>query len=137
ASALRSRGIAASLATAALTQAVLRRRAITKFGASAADLFFTRTGLEQATRGPVAARRAARLAGSGAGSVADLGCGIGADTIAFARAGLRVHAVDASPVAAAATAHNVHALGLSHLVEVSTMDATAVPLAGVDAVFCD
>jgi predicted RNA methylase len=137
ASTLRARGIAAPLATAALTQAVLRRKAVAKFGSAADSLLLTRTGLEQATRGSVASRRAARLADSGATSVADLGCGIGADTIAFARAGLRVHAVDASPVAAAATEHNVRALGLASLVQVSTMDAAAVDLSDVDAVFCD
>ena len=136
AEALRAKGFAPALATVALTQAVLRRKAQAKFGADAAEMLFTRAGLEQATRGVVAHRRAARLAASGATSVADLGCGIGADTIAFARAGLRVHAVDASPVAAAVAAHNVQILGLGN-VTVSTMDATAVDLSGFDAVFCD
>ena len=38
------------LAAAALTQVTLRRKARTKFGDAAAGLFFTRDGLEQATR---------------------------------------------------------------------------------------
>jgi hypothetical protein len=137
ASALRARGVPAELAATALTQATLRRRAAAKFGADAAAMLFTRPGLEQATRGAVAARRAARLRAAGAATVTDLGCGIGADTIAFARAGLRVHAVDADPGTAAVAAANVAALGLAHLVTVSVADATTVDLSGADAVFCD
>jgi SAM-dependent methyltransferase len=134
---LRARGVAPDLAAAALTQAELRARAVAKFGTGAGRMFFTRAGLEQATRGPVAARRADRLAAAGVRAVADLGCGVGADTLAFARAGIRVRAVDADPVAAAVAAANVAALGLGDLVEVGCADATAVDLAGVDAVFCD
>jgi SAM-dependent methyltransferase len=143
ASALRARGIPADLAAAALTQVALRRRAVSKFGADAGRMFFTRAGLEQATRAEVATRRAARLATAikaGAAdppTVADLGCGVGADTIAFARAGLRVLAVDADPLATAVTAANAAALGLADRVTVSTMDARDVALDGVDAVFCD
>lgn len=143
ASALRARGAPPDLAAAALTQVALRRRAAAKFGPDAGRLFFTRAGLEQATRGEVAARRATRLATALARTstpvpiVADLGCGIGADTVAFARAGLRVLAVDADPLASAVTAANVAALGLADRVTVSTMDAREVALDGVDAVFCD
>ncbi|MGC9666667.1 THUMP-like domain-containing protein [Planosporangium sp. 12N6] len=137
ASALRSREIASDLAAAALTQAVLRRRAGTKFGADAAGMFFTRAGLEQATRAEVAARRAARLAASGARTVADLGCGVGADAIAFARAGLRVLAVDADPLTAAVASANLVALGLADRATVTAADARDVALDEVDAVFCD
>ena len=135
--ALRSAGFAPELASAALTQADLRRRAAGKFGPDAARLFFTRAGLEQATRRVVADRRARRLADSGAGSVADLGCGIGADTLAFARAGLRVRAVEADPVTAAIARANVASLDLADRVEVHCGDATATDLSDVDAVFCD
>ncbi|HEV7900054.1 MAG TPA: class I SAM-dependent methyltransferase [Planosporangium sp.] len=136
-SALRAREIAPDLAATALTQAVLRRRAGAKFGADAAAMFFTRAGLEQATRAEVAARRAARLAASGTRTVADLGCGVGADTIAFARAGLRVLAVDADPLTAAVATASVVALGLADRVNVSALAAQEVALDGVDAVFCD
>lgn len=137
AQALRSAGIDADLAATALTQARLRRHAAAKFGADAAVMFFTRAGLEQATRYPVARRRADRLAAAGATWVADLGCGIGADTVAFARAGLRVLAVDSDPGTAEVTRANVAALGLADRVEVLVGDATEVPLDQVDAVFCD
>jgi SAM-dependent methyltransferase len=137
AAAVRAAGVPADLAAAASTQVALRRAARGKFGEDAARMLFTRPGLEQATRSAVATRRARRLAASGATHVADLGCGIGADTIAMARAGLRVTAVDADPLTAAVAAANVAALGLADRVSVRRADATAVDLSGVDAVFCD
>jgi SAM-dependent methyltransferase len=137
ASALRARGFPAELATAALTQAVLRARARAKFGADAAIMFFTRPGLEQATRPAVSVRRAARLVEAGVTRLADLGCGIGSDAIAAARAGIRVHAVDADPLTAAVAAANARVLGLSDRLVVSCVDATTVDLSTVDAVFCD
>ena len=135
--ALRARGFPADLASAALTQAELRRRAVPKFGADAAEMFFTRAGLEQATRSVVARRRADRLRSAGVGTIADLGCGIGADTIAFARAGIRVYAVEADPATADLAAANVAALGLAGSVTVSCAQARSVDVTGVDAVFCD
>jgi SAM-dependent methyltransferase len=135
ASAMRAAGFDPDIAAGALTQARLRRRAEAKFGPDAGQLFFTRPGLEQATRSVVARRRAARLAAAGVTSVADLGCGIGADTIALARAGLRVLAVEADPATAAIAESNVDSLGLSATVVCA--DATTIDLSEVDAVFCD
>jgi SAM-dependent methyltransferase len=100
-------------------------------------MFFTRAGLEQATRPAVAARRAARLVEAGVTRLADLGCGIGSDAIAAARAGIRVHAVEADPLTAAVAAVNARVLGLSDRLVVSCVDATTVDLSTVDAVFCD
>ncbi|GAA5178307.1 class I SAM-dependent methyltransferase [Rugosimonospora acidiphila] len=137
ASALRARGLDPDLAAAALTQAVLRRQARTKFGADANVMFFTRPGLEQATRSVVSRRRAGRLAEGGVTRLADLGCGVGADALAAARAGIRVHAVDADPLTAAVASANVRALGLAGLVTVSCADAGTVDLSEVDGVFCD
>ncbi|HEY2672363.1 MAG TPA: methyltransferase domain-containing protein [Rugosimonospora sp.] len=137
ASALRASGLPPELAAAAHTQAVLRLRARAKFGPDAAAMFFTRPGLEQATRSAVAGRRAHRLAAAGVTRLADLGCGVGADALAAARAGIRVHAVDADPLTAAIAAANVRALGLTDLVSVSCADARTVDLSTVDGVFCD
>lgn len=123
------------LAAAALTQAELRRRARTKFGARAAELFLTRDGLEQATRPVVAAHHAARFVAAGVRRVLDLGCGIGADALAFCDAGLEVVAVELDP-ATAATAR----LNLAGRAEVVTGDAEALAadLAGPGTgVFCD
>ncbi|MDI6098492.1 methyltransferase domain-containing protein [Actinoplanes sp. NEAU-A12] len=137
ASALRARGFGAELAAAALTQASLRGRAAGKFGADAAGMFFTRAGLEQATRAPVAARRAARLAAAGVETLADLGCGLGADALAAARQGISVYAVDADPLTAALAAANAAAAGLANRITVECADATTVPVERYDAVFAD
>ena len=137
ATALRARGVAPELASAALTQTDLRRRAAAKFGTAAATMLFTRPGLEQATRSVVADRRAARLAAAGVRTLADLGCGLGADALAMARRGIRVHAVDADPLTAALAAANAEAAGLAGLITVACADATTVPVEQFDAVFAD
>ncbi|MFE9653728.1 methyltransferase domain-containing protein [Micromonospora sp. NPDC006431] len=134
---LRSAGLPAGLAAAALTQAELRRRAVGKFGPEAAGMFLTRPGLEQATRRVVADRRAARLRAAGVRTLADLGCGLGADALAAARAGIRVYGVEADPVTAAMAAANAEAAGLADLFTVECGDATAFDVTRVDAVFCD
>ncbi|KUJ51339.1 class I SAM-dependent methyltransferase [Streptomyces sp. NPDC093228] len=128
----------ADLVSAALAQARLRQRAAAKFGAEDAEqMFFTANGVEQSTRTAVAAHRAGRLRELGATSVADLCCGIGGDAIAFARAGIRVLAVDRDPLTAAAARANAEALGLSALIEVREADVTDVDVSGYDAVFVD
>jgi SAM-dependent methyltransferase len=137
AAALRSAGVAPDLAAAALTQVDLRRRAAGKFGPDAQVMFFTRAGLEQATRRVVADRRAARLAAAGARTLADLGSGLGADALAAARQGITVYAVEADPPTAALAAANVEACGLADRVTVLCADATTVDVTGFDAVFAD
>ncbi|WP_330338287.1 THUMP-like domain-containing protein [Streptomyces sp. NBC_00557] len=128
----------AALVSAALGQARLRQRAAAKFGAAdAGRMFFTPNGVEQSTRASVAAYRAERLAGLGVTSVADLCCGIGGDAIAFARAGIRVLAVDRDPLTAATARANAEALGLGELIEVREADVTQVETGGYDAVFVD
>lgn len=104
---LRSAGHPAETVAAVLTQLSLRARAAAKLGPHAQDMLLTRDGLEQATRLPVAEHHAARLAAAGVRHVADLGCGIGADSLAFARAGLRVTAVERDATVAAAAAANL------------------------------
>ncbi len=94
-------------AAAALTQAALRRKATAKFGERAGRLFLTAAGLEQATRAEVAGWRASRFVAAGATRVVDLGCGLGADALAFADAGLDVVAVDADPVTAVFASANL------------------------------
>jgi SAM-dependent methyltransferase len=100
-------------------------------------MFFTRAGLEQATRRAVADRRAARLAAAGVRTLADLGCGLGADALAAARHNIKVYAVEADPGTAALTAANVQACGLTGLITVACADATTVDVEAFDAVFAD
>ena len=126
----------AEKAAAATTQAQLRERAVAKFGDAAALMFFTPDALEQSTRSRVADHRAARLAAAvPGGSVVDLGCGIGGDLLAFARAGLVAAGIDLDPVRVAMAEANLAALGLPGAVLVG--DATALDTSGFDAAFAD
>lgn len=125
-------------AAAALHQASLRRRARTKFGADAADMFFTRDGLEQATRPVVADHHAARFLAAGVRRVVDLGCGIGTDALAFVRAGLEVVAVERDETTAAVARANLGPY--PDLAEVLCADAEEVApdlLGPGVAAFCD
>ncbi|MFC9909045.1 methyltransferase domain-containing protein [Streptomyces sp. NPDC059862] len=128
----------AELVSAALGQALLRQRAVAKFGAEDAErMFFTPDGVEQSTRASVAAYRARRFQELGVTSVADLCCGIGGDAVALARAGIRVLAVDRDPLTAAVARANAEALGLDGLIEVRQADVTEVDVSAYDAVFVD
>lgn len=115
--------VGVELAGPAWELARLRARARPVFGAEADVLFLTADTLEQAGRPALAARRAARLLADGTDSVADLGCAAGTDTIALARAGARVLAVDLDPVARELTAANAAVLGLADDVMVVADDA--------------
>jgi SAM-dependent methyltransferase len=85
----------------------------------------------------VATRRAARLVAAGARTLVDLGCGVGADLVAFARAGIAVTGIERDPVTAAVAAANIEELGLTQLATVRCADATEVDLRPFDAAFCD
>lgn len=120
------------LAKAAVEMAILRRKAAAKFP-DADRLFFEREALEQATHHIVAEHRVERFRPFQ--RVLDLGCGLGADAIALARAGCRVIAVERDPLRAAMARANMAALGLN--VEVLEADALADELPVADAAFCD
>lgn len=124
----------AALVAAALTQIELRRRARTKFGATADRLYFTSDGLEQASHPAVAGSRADR-AGGIASSVLDLCCGIGADLMAFRAAGLTARGIDRDPLAVAVAVANGAALGLPG--EVRCADATTVDRSREHLTFVD
>jgi SAM-dependent methyltransferase len=127
---------------AALTQVRLRRRARARLGDVVGALLLTEDGAEQATRTVVADLRAAAYSASGATHVADLGCGLGLDSLAFARAGLAVTALERDPVVAALARSNVAALGLEGHVRVVDGDVTDpavldAALGGADAAYVD
>jgi SAM-dependent methyltransferase len=90
-----------------VSQLGLRFKARAKFGEFAESMFFTRAGLEQATRLHVAARHAQRYQVAGVEHVVDLGCGIGADSMALAALGVEVTAVEADEATAALATLNL------------------------------
>src|SRR4051794_23634931 len=119
---------------AALGQVELRRHAVAKLGQDAGRMYFTREGLEQATRASVARHRAARLALAGP-SVVDLTCGIGGDLVAFARAGLTAAGIDLDPLRAEIAQANLAALDLGGVARVG--DATTLDVSPFAAAYAD
>lgn len=131
---LRKAGHSPELVSAVLTQSRLRTRAEAKFGEFARRMLFTQAGLEQATRLTVAARHAQRFAAAGVRHVADLGCGLGADSLALASLDLAVTAVDVDETTAACATVNLIPFPNATVVHA---DATDVPLEDVDGVWLD
>lgn len=131
---LRKAGHPAELVAAVLTQSRLRTRAEAKFGEFARQMLFTQAGLEQATRLNVAARHAERFAKAGISHVADLGCGLGADSMAMASMDINVTAVEMDETTAACATINL--MPFPHA-KVLHSDATSVDLDGVDGVWLD
>ncbi|MDA3146183.1 SAM-dependent methyltransferase [Leucobacter sp. UCMA 4100] len=134
---LRKDGHAGDVVAAALTQVQLREKAAAKFGDAAKNMLFTQAGLEQASRDVVAREHAARFVRAGATSVSDLGCGLGAESLAFLNAGMNVRAVEIDPFTAKLAAHNLSAAGARASHEVITGDAELLGPGGSDAAFFD
>jgi len=123
------------LAVAALTQASLRWQAVGKFGEAALAMFFTRPGLEQASRPDVADYHASRFVQAGVRRVIDIGCGIGSDSLGFARAGLEVFALDVDPVTAVVAQANLR--DRANVVCADASDVADQLTAPDIGVFCD
>lgn len=131
---LRKQGYSPVLVSAALTQSRLRAAARGKFGPFADAMLFTPEGLEQATRLSVAAWHARRFADAGIARVADLGCGVGADSMALATFDREVLAVERDELTTA-----VATINLRHWpnATVRCADATTTSLDTVDGAFLD
>lgn len=123
------------LARGAVAQAILRRKAAAKF-AAADRMYFSRDALEQATPEVVAHHRAQRFVG--ASLIFDLGCGLGGDSLALARAG-PVVAVDQDIDRLTLLQLNAAALNLERRVRVvcARIQEAAWHLPQRAAVFCD
>jgi hypothetical protein len=106
------------LVRAALTLHELRRKAAAKFS-RAADMWFDRQGLEQATSEIVAQHKARRFSGR----VWDLCCGIGGDTLALAQRCQLVLAVDRQPAATLRASWNAAAYHVAQAVQPRVADA--------------
>jgi hypothetical protein len=131
---LRNAGHDPALVAAVLTQAKLRRRAQAKFGPFADRMLFTEAGLEQASRLSVAALHAGRFRDAGIKKVGDLGCGIGAESLAMASLDLEVGAFDIDEVTAAIATYN---LAYFENVRVEQADVTEIDLSSFDGLFLD
>ncbi|RAN77517.1 SAM-dependent methyltransferase [Bacillus sp. SRB_336] len=131
---LRKAGHSPELVAAALTQSRLRAKAETKFGEFASQMLFTQTGLEQATRLGIAALHAQRFTTAGITSVADLGCGIGADSLAMASLDIHVTAVEMDELTAACATVNLMPFPQATVV---CAKAEEVDLAGVGGIWLD
>jgi len=103
-------------------------------------MLFTEDGLQQASSSLVAGYRARRFAGLG--TVLDVCCGIGGDTIELARICPKVIAVDVDPDTIRIAEHNLAVHGLADRVafrvaDVSAGDFIHQTVREVDAVFID
>lgn len=131
---LRKAGHSPEVVAAVLTQAKLRMKARGKFGPFAEHMLFTAPGLEQATRLNVAALHAQRYVEAGLEKVADLGCGIGADSLALATLDREVTAVELDEITAAAATINLMPWPNAKVVQGTAED---FDLTGFDGVWLD
>lgn len=122
----------ADLVRAALTLRDLRKRAADSGRFTrGSQMWFDAKGLEQASAEAVANHKAARFAAlrdetASEPLVADFCCGIGADSIALARAGCRVHAVDLAPTCCQFVEWNAEAYGVADRISVTCADVLQV-----------
>ena len=138
ASRLRAEQLPGDEVAALLTQVELRRKARAKFGATASRMLFTQAGLEQASRAAVSIRHAERYRAAGLRTVADLGCGIGSESLALIAVGIDAVAVELDPFTARIAQHNLTSADSgSASARVIVEDAQRVTLEGVDGAFLD
>lgn len=93
-------------------------------------MFFTADGVEQATRLSVGVHHAQRFRLASAQHIIDLGCGIGADSMAFAGLGLRVSAIERDEETALAAKANLASFPEAELIHADGRD---IDLAQFDA----
>lgn len=136
---LEKKGIEPELIAAVLTQLQLRHEARGKLGEFAAGMLFTRRGLEQATRLAVAGHHAERYRRAGCQVVADLGCGLGVDSLALAGLGIGVRAFEIDETTAAFALMNLRAFAGASVTQadVTELDIAQLVGAGVDGVYAD
>lgn len=119
-------------AQAILETTLLRQRGIGKFS-HAAEMYFTRPALEQASSEIVSRYRAQRFHQAGIRAIADLGCGIGGDALALAEQA-EVTGVEWDPVRLAMAQENVHVYGNGqrfHPLQADLLSLSPLPVAGL------
>lgn len=118
-----------------LETADLRRRAAAKFS-RAADMFFTRAGLEMSSAEALSLYRAGRYQRAGLRAIADLACGLGGDAIGLTRDAY-VTGVDHDPVALALAGANLVVYGAAECFTPRLADLGALLPFPCDAIFAD
>jgi SAM-dependent methyltransferase len=103
------RQVKPALAQAVIETVLLRQEAAVKFS-RAGQMYFDREALEQSSSEIVSTYRAQRFMRAGIERVADLGCGIGGDSLTLA-AKMEVMGVEWNPVRLAMAQENVRAYG--------------------------
>ena len=121
------------MAAAVIEQVSLRRKGTDKFS-HAQTMLFIRDGLEQATPSQVAQHRAQRF--QGCEHIADLGCGLGGDTLHLAQVAESVLGVDLNPQRLQFARHNATVYNLNHKITWVQADALQLPLRP-KAIFAD
>ncbi len=122
------------LAAAAIETVILRAKAAAKF-TRADRMYFTREALEVASGEVVSRYRAERF--KRFETVADLGCGIGGDSIGLTAAGVKVIAVDRDDARVRMTAANLDAHDAGTQARVQQSDLLTDPLPDTPAAFAD
>lgn len=122
-------------AHALLETTLLRRRAAGKFS-RAAEMYFTRDALQQASSEEVTTHRSARFANAGHDRIADLGCGIGGDSQALA-ASAEVIGVDWDPLRLEMAQENVRVYGHGRRFRPLQADLLELSPLPVGALFAD
>ena len=120
-------------ASAVLSQVRLRQKAVDKFGADAARMFFTDTALQQASDPLIRHYRATHVSGQ---SGLDLCCGIGSDTMAFGAIGANVLGIDIDPTKIEIARYNTNVLDIDNA-HFQVGDATEYESGSIDFVFFD
>ncbi len=123
----------ADLAKAALETSILRVKARSKFP-KAERMYFTREALEQASGAFISGYRAQRF--KPFATAADLGCGIGGDTLGLA-GHCTVAAVDNDPLRLAVAARNAGVYSYSDRITFIRDDLTTMQLPTVEAFWFD
>ena len=120
-----------ALAQAVMETVLLRQTAVNKFS-RAADMYFSRAALEQSSSEVISTYRAERFFEAGIERVADLGCGIGGDSLALA-AEMEVMGVEWNPVRLAMAQENVQVYGYGQNfrpLQADLLELTPLPVQG-------
>jgi hypothetical protein len=127
--------VAPDMAQAVVETTWLRQRAASKFS-KAAEMYFTRPALEQASAEVIAEHHARRFQAAGIALVADLGCSVGGDAVALAAAAT-VIGVDREWLRLAMARENTAAYGRGERFEAVQADLNELAPLDVQGVFFD